>query len=43
MKKYKLPSMAESAWLTRSLEQPHPLDKNFPGKIKDLICKKVFS
>ena len=27
-------SMAESGWLTRSFEQPHPFDKNFPGKIK---------
>lgn len=26
--------MAESGWLTRSFEQPHPFDKNFPGKIK---------
>ena len=24
----------ESGWLTRSLEQPHPYDKNYPGKIK---------
>ena len=29
-----LPSMRESGWLTRSIEQPLPLDKNFPGKIK---------
>ena len=42
MKKYKLPSMAESAWLTRSLEQPHPLNKNFPGKVRDEYAKKSF-
>ncbi len=29
-----LPSMRESGWLTRSLEQPHAYDKSYPGKIK---------
>ena len=24
----------QTGWLTRSLEQPHPYDKNYPGKIK---------
>jgi DNA (cytosine-5)-methyltransferase 1 len=33
MKKLGLPSMAESGWLTRSLEQAAPYDTNFPGKI----------
>ncbi len=28
-----LPSMAESGWLTRSLEQPFPYDMNYKGKI----------
>ena len=42
MKKYKLPSMAESAYLTRSIEQPHPLNKNFPGKVRDEYVKKSF-
>ena len=28
-----LPSMAESGWLTRSLEQPYPYDLNYNGKI----------
>ena len=42
MKKHNLPAMAESAWLTRSLEQPHAFDKNFPGKIKDRNVKKSF-
>ena len=27
-------AMAESAWLTRSLEQPHPYDFSYPGKIR---------
>ena len=29
----KLPSMSESGWLTRSLEQPYPYDKKYDGKI----------
>lgn len=33
LKKLGLPSMAESGWLTRSLEQAAPYDINFPGKI----------
>lgn len=28
-----LPAMAESGWLTRSLEQPYPYDMNYNGKI----------
>jgi DNA (cytosine-5)-methyltransferase 1 len=32
-------AMAESGWLTRSLEQPHPLTKDFPGKIRDKRIK----
>ena len=42
LKKNQLPSMAESAYLTRSIEQPHPLNKNFPGKIRDTEAKKSF-
>ena len=34
------PSMKESGWLTRSIEQPHPFDKNFPGHIK--TGKEIF-
>lgn len=34
------PSMKESGWLTRSIEQPHPFDKNFPGRIK--TGKEIF-
>lgn len=33
LKKLGLPSMAESGWLTRSLEQAAAYDANFPGKI----------
>ncbi|MEO0092333.1 MAG: DNA methyltransferase [candidate division WOR-3 bacterium] len=32
----------ESGWLTRSLEQPHPFNKNFPGKIRDKKVKDAF-
>lgn len=35
-------AMKESGWLTRSIEQPHPFDKNFPGKIRDDRVKKAF-
>lgn len=34
MKRVQFPSMAESGWLTRSLEQPHPYTMDYPGKIK---------
>ncbi len=34
LKELGLPSMSESGWLTRSIEQPHPFNKQFPGKIK---------
>ncbi len=35
-------AMAESAWLTRSLEQPHPFDFDFPGKIRNAVLKSAF-
>ncbi len=35
-------AMAESAWLTRSLEQPRPFNLNFPGKIRNKILKSAF-
>ncbi len=35
-------AMAESAWLTRSLEQPRPYDYDYPGKIKDKDTKLAF-
>jgi len=35
-------AMAESAWLTRSLEQPHPYDFNYPGNIRNKQVKTAF-
>lgn len=35
-------AMAESAWLTRSLEQPHPYNFDFPGKIRNPQLKSAF-
>ncbi len=35
-------AMAESAWLTRSLEQPRPFNLNFPGKIRNKVLKLAF-
>lgn len=35
-------AMAESAWLTRSLEQPRPFNLNFPGKIRNPVLKTAF-
>lgn len=42
LKELNLPSMAESGWLTRSLEQPHPYTLNYEGKISNKIVKKAF-
>lgn len=36
------PAMKESGWLTRSLEQPHPYDKKYPGKITPTALKAAF-
>lgn len=36
LKKLGLPAMAESGWLTRSLEQPYPYDLNYNGSIGTL-------
>jgi len=33
---------AESAWLTRSLEQPRPYDLKYPGKIRNKEVKTAF-
>lgn len=38
----RFPSMSESGWLTRSFEQPHPFDINFPGKITPKVLKQSF-
>jgi len=35
-------AMAESAWLTRSLEQPRPYDLKYPGKIRNKEVKTAF-
>lgn len=36
------PAMAESGWLTRSLEQVHPYDLNYPGSIRPAELKSAF-
>jgi len=35
-------AMAESAWLTRSLEQPRPFNLNYAGKIRNTALKAAF-
>ena len=42
LKKLSLPAMAESGWLTRSLEQPYPYNLKYKGKIQNLKVKKAF-
>lgn len=42
LKELKLPSMAESGWLTRSLEQPYPYTLDYEGKIGNTLVKKAF-
>lgn len=42
LKELGLPSMAESGWLTRSLEQPYPYTLDYNGKISNLQIKKAF-
>ena len=42
MKKVNFPAMAESGWLTRSLEQAHPYTLDYPGKITPKEAKKAF-
>lgn len=42
MKTNNFPSMAESGWLTRSLEQAHPYDLSYPGKITPVQLKTAF-
>jgi DNA (cytosine-5)-methyltransferase 1 len=32
----------ESGWLTRSIEQPHPFTRDFPGKIRNQQAKTAF-
>lgn len=42
LKELGLPSMAESGWLTRSLEQPYPYTLDYEGKISNKIVKEAF-
>lgn len=42
MKSVSFPAMAESGWLTRSLEQPHPYTLDYPGKIRPDTVKTAF-
>jgi len=42
MKRMCFPAMAESGWLTRSLEQAHPYDLDYPGKITPKVVKVAF-
>jgi DNA (cytosine-5)-methyltransferase 1 len=42
LKELGLPSMAESGWLTRSLEQPYPYNLDYNGKISDKLAKEAF-
>lgn len=42
LKELNLPSMAESGWLTRSLEQPFPYNLDYQGHIQNPVVKKAF-
>lgn len=42
LKALDLPSMAESGWLTRSLEQPFPYTLDYNGKISNKQVKQAF-
>lgn len=42
LKDKKFPSMAESGWLTRSLEQKMPYDSKYPGSISPTELKESF-
>lgn len=42
LKSVKFPAMAESGWLTRSLEQKVPYDKNYSGAIRPELLKTSF-
>ncbi|MCD7955808.1 MAG: hypothetical protein LUG93_08680 [Lachnospiraceae bacterium] len=42
LKSVSFPAMAESGWLTRSLEQPHPYDMDYPGAITPKAVKTMF-
>lgn len=42
LKDHELKCMAESGWLTRSLEQTHPFSLDFPGAIRNQEVKDAF-
>jgi DNA (cytosine-5)-methyltransferase 1 len=42
LKTQKFPAMAESGWLTRSLEQKVPYDENYSGAIRPSVLKIAF-
>ncbi len=42
LKQLKLPAMAESGWLSRSLEQPYPYTLDYNGKIQNKAVKEAF-
>lgn len=42
LKELGLPAMAESGWLTRSLEQPYPYTLDYNGNISNKQVKEVF-
>jgi len=42
MKKVSFPAMAESGWLTRSLEQAHPYTMDYPGRVTPKEAKTAF-
>ena len=42
LKELGLPAMAESGWLTRSLEQPYPYTLDYNGKINNKSVKEAF-
>ncbi len=42
LKSVSFPAMAESGWLTRSFEQTHPYDFNYPGNITPRTVKTAF-
>jgi DNA (cytosine-5)-methyltransferase 1 len=42
LKKHRFPAMAESGWLTRSLEQKQPYDEKYPGAITPNSLKIAF-
>lgn len=42
LRELQLPCMAESGWLTRSLEQPYPYNLVYQGKINNIELKHAF-